>query len=234
VAQYNSLNRGDSTPNLEQAFSVFEQRFNAHFRVAIPAKIVKVGAGVVDVIPLLKIQPFEQEPRDYPVLYNIPVHVYGSTGSYRVSVKLNVGDGGLLVASDRCIAGLKTFNNPPVTKQEVIRYHELEDSVFIPGLSGENDQIISGSSEFVIKSNESGETAEIKISGDLIEISNSNIEIKAGDVKLGAGTFKKMLLETVKDLYNQHIHQTPQGPSGAPLPQYQIQNTDLTQDVKAS
>lgn len=102
----------------------------------LPAKIQKYDAATqkADVIPLLKKKyRFDDEPKDLPIITNVPVKwPSANNGAAYIHLPLVAGDIGWVVFSERSIDTWLAGEGDSVAPRDP-RHHHLSDAIFMPG-----------------------------------------------------------------------------------------------------
>ena len=73
-------------------------------------------------------------------LIEVPVH-FGGGADFFLEYEINVGDEGVILFSQRCIDGWKTTGG--VGNNPILRFHDMSDAVFIPGVRSQPNVITS-------------------------------------------------------------------------------------------
>lgn len=102
----------------------------------LPAKIQKYDHATqkADVIPLLKKKyKFDAEPKDLPVITNVPVQWQSANaGASFIHLPLKAGDLGWVVFAERSIDTWLAGEGDSVSPEDP-RHHHLSDAIFMPG-----------------------------------------------------------------------------------------------------
>jgi len=109
----------------------------------------------------------------------IEVYVYMGGGDYLIETQIDEGTEGLIIFSQRCIDGWSDTGG--VAKNPILRFHDLSDAFFLPGLRSQPNKIASFQNNGIRLRDKAGDnyiwlkndgTAEIKVV-DMNIISNS-------------------------------------------------------------
>ena len=173
----------------------------ADLHVALPAKIVKYNAEEMRAdIQLLAKQELGEEEVEMPLILEVPVSHF-KAGSFIIRPAYSKGDVVQVLFNERAIDNLLVSNRPESV--EFKRKHSFDDATIIGGLKTEreSDYPSANQEDFLIYNTETEEKITIK---------------KAGGIELGESTFKKIVTETFKELFNAHTHSSPAGGSTGP------------------
>lgn len=149
-----------STPNVEagslelaDVIKEAQRALSLRLRVALPAKIVAVdGDQAVQVQPLLQSRyKFQNQPVDLPVVAGVPV-LMPRGANYSIRLPVAVGDTGLLVFCDRSLDNwlADTNGGRDTVDPQDSRAHDLNDAIFVPGITPFPAQTTDGTTDLVI------------------------------------------------------------------------------------
>lgn len=88
-----------------------------------------------------------------PPLIEVPVHFAG--GKFTVEYQIDAGDEGFILFSQRCIDGWMTTGG--VAKNPILRFHDMSDAVFFPGVRSQPNVIADFANNGVRLRNEAGD-----------------------------------------------------------------------------
>lgn len=96
---------------------------------------------------------------------------FGGGGGFALTHPVKKGDEGLMLVSSRCLEGW--MQRGDVQPQDHVRYHDLTDAVFLPGVRSKPRALANVSSDTVQLRSEDGNS--------FIELGSSTVKIKFGD-----------------------------------------------------
>jgi len=107
--------------------------------------------GTVSVLPTIStivVNDDGEQQVNLPKINKVPVHSVGS-GGYSISLKVEKGDEGILIFSQRALDDWKKFGDirPPSNR----RFHEATDAFFLPGASSNKNRIATPTDGLEIK-----------------------------------------------------------------------------------
>jgi hypothetical protein len=206
----------------------------------LPAKIQTYDAETqkADVIPLLKKKyRFDDEPKDLPIITNVPVQwPSANNGAAYIHLPLVAGDIGWVVFSERSIDTWLAGEGDSVAPRDP-RHHHLSDAIFMPGgLPFKKALSVSSATSLYVKNGDA--EVELTGSGD-INIFGGNVKIEASTVidalaatiNLGSGAEKAVLGDTLASLYAAHTHAGVQTGGGITGPPSNVLTTALSAKV---
>lgn len=217
------MRRDERTADIERAIRIAIESNNRELMVVLPVKVVSYNAA--DKPATVRLQPTIQMRRQkpdgqvinesLPEIPRAPVHFLGG-GGFAMTHPINPGDEGHIMVSSRCIEGW--MQQGDVQPMPHVRYHDLTDAIFIPGLrskpralsnistnsvqlrsddgnavldfqGGQMELTFSGGAKFTFKSN-----GDLEISGEII--------IKKGTLDIHGSTHKHSGVQTGGSLTN--------------------------------
>ncbi|RYF12055.1 MAG: hypothetical protein EOO40_02065 [Deltaproteobacteria bacterium] len=130
-----AIDYAPETPRFEDVLEHALHQKALATRVCVPGKVIALSAHdqTVDVLPMFQTKFLGKDPQNMAPLRGIPVAMPQGQ-DFRLSYPLAVGDLGFCVIMDRNLdTYLQSDGNLP-TDPEDSRTHDLNDSVFVPGL----------------------------------------------------------------------------------------------------
>lgn len=193
-------NVGTSIPGHILAFNPKTQTA----QVQIDIKRVEIGGKQVDIPPYI----------------NVPVHIYG--GDYVIEIELKSGDEGLIIFSQRCID--TWLNNGGVANNPILRFHDMNDGLFIPGFRSQPKAISDFQNNGIRMRNRSGNQYVWLKNDGAINMKGASLDVDVdGDITF-KGKDMELDVETVTnnntDIGGNHRHDgvdTGDGVSGEPV-----------------
>ena len=126
----------NTTPPLGQLLNNFTRRKISEIHTAYPGEIVSYDASKFQAsIKILIKKEIDGVEYDYPILNNVPVLFPKSENSH-VIFPLQARAQGICIFQERSIDGWQELGKALVPEDK--RMHDLNDGVFIPGLSPKN------------------------------------------------------------------------------------------------
>lgn len=159
-----------------------------------------------------------------PLLLDVPV-VFPSGGGYTLTFPIAQGDEILVVFSSRCIDGW--WGTGQVSRQVVMRMHDLSDGFAIAGVKSKPNVISSISSTATQLRSNSGSTyvevgaGEITVNGAVVNVNAAtSATVTSPSITLkNAGTALKTLLNsTLLTWLNSHVHGNGNGGADTTVP----------------
>lgn len=168
--------------NLEEVITEAIQTALKDTHTAMPAKIVSFNASsqTADVQPVLNIKFKDGDSEPRAVIPGIRVG-FQRVGGFCITFPLQAGDEGILIVSERSIAKWRTDGK--ISAPDDARMHDLSDSLFLPMMYSDPNNIASFSTSRIAIRTLDG-TGKIEISSD------GRIELEKGGNKV---------LETLSD-----------------------------------
>jgi len=174
---------------LEQAVRTILDSKLANLNIALPGRIetydYKTQKATVKPLIIRKFK--DGNVQSLPVLVNVPI-IFPRTRKSGVTFPINKGDGVLLIFCHRSLE--RWYSSGDEVEPGDSRKFDLSDSVAIPGLFSFADSNIASNNTDV----------EIQNDGQKITITSD------GDIKLGIGSLKKLVNDTFKTMFNNHVH----------------------------
>lgn len=223
--------------------AVVEQRLE-NIHTCLPARIEKYdySVGKADVKPLIKKKFRDGDVVSLPVIPSVPVS-WPRTKTAVLHFPLVKGDTGIVVFSERSLEIWLSKGGDVLPGDP--RKFDLTDAVFIPGIVPFNVDNLADNNDDVI-----------------LQYKNTGIRIKKnGDVEIGETSFKRLINEEFKSLFDGHQHNfmgflgtgtptpgmttgpvsitgtlpppVPLAPAGTILPGTEISNLQMTSKVTA-
>jgi len=182
----------------------------------LPGKITKIldyKKKKVSVKPLLKRTYLDGTILELPIIDNVPV-VYPDIGEALLKFPLIVGAKVLLLFSERSLDNWLLSGNDSIPGNP--NKFSLSDAIAILGLSDfsrVNDKITDNTSlELIYKDSR----ITLKDNGDIVATSGNTLTLKKdGDIEVGGQALKKLINESFKDVFNNHVHNFIAAPSGS-------------------
>lgn len=203
----------------DDALSLYLKRQLQEVHTQMPAKIVAVyyDKGTVDVEVLYEgASPIDQMLNyRYPVIYDVPVHVYSAQGGkVKITVPIKVGDIGIVKFPEKPMDGFKG-DKVTVNLEKNTDTHVLQGICFISELSTETTPVSIDPENLIIQHN----TTKITIKKDSGEVvTDQDFKINGAKVTHDGDfvTSDGISLRNVKQVYNNHTH------GGGTLPSPQL------------
>lgn len=134
---------------------------------SVPAKVLSFDSSAQLAGIQIAILGVDGQGNDFeqPPILSVPVFFAGSS-NYSIQHELNAGDEGIAIFSQRCIDGFVTkgAGNP----NPILRFHDISDAMFIPGLRSNPKKINSfNSSGISIAKNDGSQSVTLKSNGDV-------------------------------------------------------------------
>ena len=145
----NSVNPQPETPPLDEIIRQFVRSQMSLLRVCFPAQIVTVkGNQKVDVQPLIQSTLINGAVKTIPPVQNCLVSM-PMGAMYSIKLPIAVGDTGWCVVCDRSLDAWAYSSGGLVNPQDS-RAHDMNDSIFIPGLVPFTQQTSDTTTDLVI------------------------------------------------------------------------------------
>jgi len=194
------LANNNSTPTLAEALKIFfDSRLAEVLHTCLPGKIKEYDAKKrkATVIPLLKRKYLDGKILEFKPIDSVPVIFYGAGSALlRLPESQLKNQSCLLLFTERAIDSW--LSKGEITEPGCTRKFDLSDAVAIVGLNSFNSK-------------------DKDVGGDdlTLQYNNSFVKIKKnGNIEMGINTFKKLLTEEVKNIFNNHVHNFIAAPSG--------------------
>ena len=188
-------NTADPTPEtkpLDEIIRMTILDYMMKLRVMVPVSVVTVrGNQKVDVQPLLQIRYTDNNVVNMSVIQNCMVQM-PSGQNYSIKLPVAVGDTGYVIVCDRSLDIWASGSGGIVDPQDS-RAHDLQDSVFVPGLlpfanqtQDQTDDMVLTNGEASIRIQASGRFKIMNQSNELVK-QISNLATQAQDLANEAG-----------------------------------------------
>lgn len=207
------------TSRFDDALSLYLGRQMQEIHTQIPAKVIAVNyaKGTVDVEVLYEGKsPIDQLLNyKYPVIYDVPVHVYSAQGGkVKITVPIKAGDKGIVKFPEKPMDGFKG-DKVTIDLEKNNDTHVLQGICFISEISTETTPVSIDPYNLIIQHNSTKITIK-ENSGEIVTDQDFKINgakfTNDGDVITSDG----ISLREVKQVYNNHSH------GGGPLPSPQL------------
>lgn len=161
---------GNTRATLTQVIQRALEKNAREMHVALPATVVtyKITSGKICADVQITIQYEDAgEYIDFPRINNVPVQLpSGNAGQAFLSMPIQAGDSGLLIACDYGIDGWKSTDGDEITEPSSIIRHSFSHAIFIPGV-GTNVLAYSGiNDDEILMKNTDGDIT-VDASGDI-------------------------------------------------------------------
>jgi hypothetical protein len=179
--------------------------FSSKIRVAAPGIIQKFDAAKQTVEVKIAIRERINDAGamkdvEIPKLVDVPI-IHPRSGGFALTLPISVGDECLVVFGDSCMDAW--WQSGKVQNPMEKRRHDLSDGFAIIGV-GSQPKVLS---------NYSSNSAQLRnAAGDVM------VEVKGDVVNIGGSTFRKLIDERIKQVFDAHVHlsASPGAPTGAP------------------
>lgn len=164
-------------PSLTGAIGAHVDEATKNLRVAMPVKVTSFDSGkqTVSCQPMIKVKMVEGDSINLPVLVDVPVK-FPRGGGFAVTFPIVSGDEGLVIIADRCIDGW--WQSGGLSEPLDMRFHDLSDGFFLPGVSSVPNAIPSIDSNAIVM-RKLDNSAYLKIDqGGQVEIDGTMLTVK--------------------------------------------------------
>ena len=187
-----------TTPTLSQLLKESFRRQIENVYTAYPATVIEYDNENLQVSISLDVKELRDgRELDLPVLNNVPV-LFPRSGNAHVIFPISIGSKGLIVFSQRSIDGWIELGKALVPDDP--RTHNINDGIFIPGLSPKNDlitrrgaldsvEVVNGETYIELMKGgtvniKSTDTIKLDDGTAFFEISNGKFKLEAANVEL--------------------------------------------------
>ena len=155
------------TVTLTETISTCFSNLMKNIGTSVPATVLSFDSSKQLAGIQIAILGVDGQGNDYeqPPILSVPVFFAGSS-HYSIQHELHAGDEGIALFSQRCIDGFvnKGAGNP----NPILRFHDFNDAMFIPGLRSNPKKINSfNSSGISIAKNDGSQSVTLKSNGDV-------------------------------------------------------------------